>query len=201
VPFRRPAGNAPVAMNELRYPNLVLALSGVVAAAGSIWLVPGAAGWLGGGLALLMLAIAATDLRHLIIPNELTLAALVLAIFNAALGDPSSIAEDVATALSRGLATMLAFLALRAIHGWLRHTEGIGIGDIKLAFVAGAWLDWVMIPVSIEMAALAALAAYVTRQAIARRPIDAAVKLPFGLFFAPSIWLSWLLGASILGPG
>jgi leader peptidase (prepilin peptidase)/N-methyltransferase len=188
-------------MNELRYPNLIFAFSGIVAAAGSIWLIPGAAGWLGGGLALLMLAIAAIDHRHLIIPNELTFAALALAIFNAALDAPSSMVEDVATALMRGLATMLLFLALRAFHGWLRQREGIGIGDIKLAFVAGAWLDWVMIPVSIEMAALAALAAYMTRQAITRRPIDAAVKLPFGLFFAPSIWLSWLVGALILGPG
>jgi leader peptidase (prepilin peptidase) / N-methyltransferase len=51
-----------------------------------------------------------------------------------------------------------------------------------------------MIPVSIEIAALVALAAYAARQFMINRPFDAAVRLPFGLFFAPSIWLCWLVG-------
>lgn len=61
----------------------------------------------------------------------------------------------------------------------------------------GAWLDWAMIPVAIEIAALGALAAYGAWHVFGRRPVDTTARLPFGLFFAPAIWLSWLLGAAI----
>jgi leader peptidase (prepilin peptidase)/N-methyltransferase len=196
---RRPAGNAPDAMNYVRQLTFIFGPPGIAAAIASIWLVPGSGGWLGAVLALLMLVIAAVDFRHLIIPNELTIAALAPAILNAALQDTSSIVEAVAAAALRGLATMLLFLALRTIYRWLRHREGIGLGDVKLGFVAGAWLDWPLIPVSIEVAALVALAAYVTRQSMTKQPYDAAATLPFGLFFAPSIWLCWLIGAVISG--
>ncbi|MGH6852138.1 MAG: prepilin peptidase, partial [Methylocella sp.] len=95
----------------------------------------------------------------------------------------------------RGLVLALAFFALREIYLRLRHRHGIGLGDVKLAAVAGAWLDWTLIPVAIEIAALAALTFYLTSQLVLRRPIDAAAKLPFGLFFAPAIWFCWLLNA------
>jgi leader peptidase (prepilin peptidase)/N-methyltransferase len=52
-----------------------------------------------------------------------------------------------------------------------------------------------MIPVAVEIAALAALVTYGALQAFGRRPLYATSRLPFGLFFAPAIWLSWLLGA------
>jgi hypothetical protein len=32
------------------------------------------------------------------------------------------------------------------------------------------------------------------------RRFDAALKFPFGLFLAPSIWLCWLLEVTILSP-
>jgi leader peptidase (prepilin peptidase)/N-methyltransferase len=147
-----------------------------------------------------MLAIAVTDFRYLIIPNELTAAAFALAIINAAVGESTSIVEGVAAAALRGSITMLLFLAIRSIYAWLRHQEGIGLGDVKLACVAGAWLDWVMIPVAIEIAALVALTAYVVRQIVSKQPINSTSRLPFGLFFAPAIWLSWLLSKMIFGP-
>jgi leader peptidase (prepilin peptidase)/N-methyltransferase len=186
-------------MNRVRQLIFLFGPPGIVAAIASIWLVPGSGGWLGAVLAALMLAIAAVDFRHLIIPDELTIAALALAVLNAALEGTSSVVEAVTAAALRGLATMLLFLTLRTIYRWLRHREGIGLGDVKLGLVAGAWLDWPLIPLSIEVAALVALATYVTRQSMTRQPYDAAVRLPFGLFFAPSIWLSWLVGAVMSG--
>jgi leader peptidase (prepilin peptidase)/N-methyltransferase len=91
----------------------------------------------------------------------------------------------------------LAFLALRALYGRLRGREGIGLGDVKLAAVAGAWLDWPLMPVAVEIAALAALAVYTLGRWAGQRPFDAAEALPFGLFFAPAIWLSWLIETGI----
>jgi leader peptidase (prepilin peptidase)/N-methyltransferase len=187
-------------MRHARYLYALGGLAGFLAAVASIWMVSGASGLLGACLGLLMLAIAVTDFRYFIIPNELTAAALALAILNVVIVDPTSIVEGVAITALRGSTTMLFFFVIRSVYGYLRHQEGIGLGDIKLAFVAGAWLDWVMIPVAIEIAALVALMAYIVRQTVSRQPIKSTSRLPFGLFFAPSIWLSWLLSNVIFGP-
>jgi leader peptidase (prepilin peptidase)/N-methyltransferase len=197
MPPPLPTANALAAMKQIRLADVAVGLTGLAAAAASVWAVPGTGGFLGGGLALLMLAIALVDYRYFLIPNELTAAALALALVNAALAGTPPIVESVAVAALRGAITMFFFLALRWLYGRLRQREGLGLGDVKLAFVAGAWLDWAMIPVAIEIAALGALLAYGAWHVFGGRPVDTTSRLPFGLFFAPAIWLSWLLGAVI----
>ena len=49
----------------------------------------------------------------------------------------------------------------------------------------------------IEVAALAALAAYVVWRYVLHRPIVATTPLPFGLFLAPAIWAGWLAEAAL----
>jgi leader peptidase (prepilin peptidase)/N-methyltransferase len=161
----------------------------------SLIAAPGRSGLLGGALGLLMLAVAVADARAFIIPDKLTIAAFALALINAANESLASMPENIAVAALRGLVLALAFFALREIYLRLRHRHGIGLGDVKLAAVAGAWLDWALIPVAIEIAALTALIFYIASRLVLRRPICAAAKLPFGLFFAPAIWLCWLLNA------
>jgi leader peptidase (prepilin peptidase) / N-methyltransferase len=161
----------------------------------SVVAAPGTSGLLGGALGLLMLAVAVADARAFIIPDKLTIAAFGLALTNAANEGLESMPENIAVAALRGLVLALAFFALREIYLRLRHRHGIGLGDVKLAAVAGAWLDWTLIPVAIEIAALAALIVYIANQLVLRRPLCAAAKLPFGLFFAPAIWFCWLLNA------
>jgi leader peptidase (prepilin peptidase)/N-methyltransferase len=85
------------------------------------------------------------------------------------------------------------FLALRILYRRLRGRDGLGLGDVKLAGVAGAWLGWFTIPISIEIAALAALAAHIMARRWQGLTLSATARLPFGLFFAPAIWLCWLL--------
>jgi leader peptidase (prepilin peptidase)/N-methyltransferase len=109
-------------------------------------------------------------------------------------------AAAVAMALLRGAVLALSFLALRAAYKRLRGREGLGLGDVKLAGVAGAWLEWMTMPIAIEIAALTALTAYMLRLWLRRRPLRAAGRLPFGLFLAPAIWLSWLLQELLLPP-
>jgi leader peptidase (prepilin peptidase) / N-methyltransferase len=161
----------------------------------SLVAAPGRSGLFGGALGLLMLAVAGADARAFIIPDKLTIAAFLLALTNAASEALESMPENVTVATSRGLVLGLAFFALRELYLRLRHRHGIGLGDVKLAAIAGAWLDWPLIPVAIEIAALTALIVYIASQLVLRRPLCAAAKLPFGLFFAPAIWVCWLLNA------
>jgi leader peptidase (prepilin peptidase)/N-methyltransferase len=182
----------------------VIAALGAVAVAAvivSVMVAPGLAGLLGAALALDVIAIAAIDARRFIIPDELTLAALVLGIANAGLDSwPegwSAVFSSIGAALLRGAVLAGCFFALRALYARLRGREGIGLGDVKLAGAGGVWLAWSTIPVAIEIAALAALAVYVVRQLAGGRVMSATARMPFGLFLAPAIWLGWLLEATL----
>jgi len=192
-----PRGETPAWMKPPRAIDVTIGAIGFAAAAASIWAWPATGGLLGAGLALVMLAIAVIDARYFIIPDELTIAALALAALNAALVDSPSPIEGIIDAVLRGALTMLFFWSVRRLYKRLRGREGLGLGDVKLAFVAGVWLDWIMIPVAVEIAAVAALAAYGVWRAMGKRPLNTKSRLPFGLFFAPAIWLTWFLSAIV----
>ena len=179
---------------------VAVAALAVVGVAASLWAAPGLPGILGAALALLMLAIAVIDARLFIIPNELSAAAFVLALANAAVQAPDAMWESIGIALMRGAAVALLFLGLRALYRRWRGRDGLGLGDVKLAGVAGAWLGLLTIPIAIEIAALAALAVFGLRAYARGRAFDRALKFPFGLFLAPSIWLGWLLEMTLLAP-
>ena len=159
---------------------------------------PGPVGILGAALALLMLTIAFIDRQRFIIPNELTGAGLALALVHAALLEPNAIPVAVAIAVVRGAVLASVILLIRYIYRRLRGREGIGLGDVKLAGVAGAWLDWSIMPMVVEIAACTALLVYLVRQYALGRPVSATTRLPFGLFFAPAIWFCWFLETTLL---
>jgi len=174
------------------FEEVTIVLAGAAALAASLLLLPDARGVAGGGLALLMIAIAVIDARRFIIPDELSVAALALGFVHAALWDSDGILPALAVAALRGAVLGACFWGLRIAYARMRGREGIGLGDVKLAGVAGVWLDWATMPVAVEIAALAALAAYAIRHFHGRRPVRA-IRMPFGLFFAPAIWIGWLV--------
>ena len=158
----------------------------------SIICAPGAVGFFGAGLALVVLAIAVIDWRHFVIPDWLNAAGSLLGLMHATVLEPEAMLHGVAIVIVRGTLLALIFLAIRIAYARLRGRQGLGLGDVKLAFVAGVWLGWTMIPVAIQLAAFTALSAYIVRQLVFRRSISVTNRLPFGLFFAPAIWVCWL---------
>ena len=161
--------------------------------------MPGLLGVLGAGLAILMIAIAIADARHFIIPDLLVLAALGLGLLQALLVQSENSLAAMASSVLRGLALALAFWSLRKAYKWFRGREGIGLGDVKLAAVAGVWLDWFAITCAVEIAALAALVT-IAILAVRGMAITGKTRVPFGCFFAPAIWLAWLVDLYILLP-
>ena len=183
-----------------RIARAAFAIVAVAAALASVVAAPDPRGLLGAGLALLMGAIALYDARYFIIPNALNAAALALALAHAVALDPGMAAEQIAMALLRGAVAGAAFLAIKLGYRRLRGREGIGMGDVKLAAVAGAWLDWFAILAAVEIAVLAALGAHLLRHVMRKRPLRAASALPFGLYLAPAIWVAWFVQTVWLWP-
>jgi leader peptidase (prepilin peptidase)/N-methyltransferase len=154
---------------------------------------PGVEGVLGGALGLLMLGVVAADARRFIIPNALSGGAFALGVVHAFVASADPGFEGALTALSRAALAAGLLLLVRLAYQRLRGREGLGLGDVKLAGVAGAWLSLPMLPITIEIAAIAALAAYVFRQRKRMRVLRPAARVPFGAYFAPAIWLGWVL--------
>ena len=186
--------------NPAVWQTLLLGLLAVAVSFVSIAIAPGAIGLLGAGLALVTIAIAVIDWRSFVIPNWLNAAGLCLAFIHTAAHEPDAVLWAVAIAAIRGAALALVFLALRSAYSWFRGRQGLGLGDVKLAAVAGAWLDWLIIPIAIEIAAVAALSGYVLRQLVLGRSISTTNRVPFGFFFAPTIWICWVLEMTWLAP-
>lgn len=180
--------------------RVLIACVAIMGAVASVAVAPDLRGVLGALLAWVMLAIALTDASLGIIPDEWNAAGLTLAVLSAVLQNPDTMVEAMAAAVLRGGVLALLFLSLRVAYRRLRGREGIGLGDVKLAVVAGAWLDWLTIPIVVELAAVAGLATYLVRRYWLGRPLQMHSRLPFGLFFAPAIWLGWLLETTIGAP-
>ena len=177
-----------------------VAICAAAACAVSLYVAPGPIGICGALLAVLMAAIAYRDAHDFIIPDRYSAASFVLGLAAAFFTAEGDVVWALAAALARAALLASAFLALRAAYHHFRGRHGLGLGDVKLAGVAGAWLDWTMLPVTIEIAAFSALTAVLIEQFIARRAFKPTTRLPFGLFFAPSIWIGWLLQTALPWP-
>ena len=153
-----------------------------------------APGLCGVALAGLCLAIAVVDTRSMVIPDELNGLALVLGLAAAGLNATSEPVGAIADAAARAATMFALFYLFRALYRRVRGVAGMGLGDVKLAAAAGAWLDWPYLPVVVDIAALSALA--VALLAILRgREVTLSARIPFGAFFAPSIWACWLFAS------
>jgi leader peptidase (prepilin peptidase)/N-methyltransferase len=165
----------------------------LIGIAASLFAVPGPAGLAGAALALNMLAIAVFDWRLFIIPDELNALALALGLLAVGFDDRGAKLTLALDAATRAATMAALFFAFRLAYRRLRGREGMGLGDVKLASVAGIWLDWPSLPLAVEMASLAALGFVLSRRIQAHRALDPLSKLPFGAFFAPAIWICWVL--------
>ena len=169
---------------------------GVVGAGAVLASIAAAPGWNGAAGALLaglMLAIAVIDHRRMIIPDELNALAFIGGLVTAGVGmEAASVA--ILQALVRAAVMFTLFFVFRAGYRALRGVEGMGLGDVKLAAVAGVWLDWAFLPIVVEIAALSALAAALYAH-FRGDGFDPKARRAFGAFFAPAIWICWALAA------
>ena len=154
-------GRGPTARAVFAEASLI-GVAGVGAVLASFAVSPGRLGVAGAALATLALAIAVVDRRRLIIPDELNALAFVAGLATAGLTDAAP-GEAVLNALLRASLMSAAFFAFRAGYRGLRGREGMGLGDVKLAAVAGVWLGWTDLPVAVDIAALSALASALHR--------------------------------------
>lgn len=153
--------------------------------------------WISCGLGWTLLALAVTDIKYFLLPDMLTLPLIAAGLAaNAALNVDMQLDYGLRDAVLGAVAGYGFVRFLRFIYSRLRGREGIGLGDAKLFAAAGAWVSWQGLPTVLVIASFSAILAVLAW----RRPkIDAAHRVPFGVFLSLGLWITWLYGPLTAG--
>jgi leader peptidase (prepilin peptidase)/N-methyltransferase len=156
-----------------RYPLVELATA-LLLALTVVVIGPNEEVWLGLAFVLLLVPVTVIDIDFRIIPNKLMIAGAIVALVILALTQPDAIPEHLLAAVAAG-----GFLLVAAI----AYPAGMGMGDVKLAFVMGLFLGR-----NVAVAMLVGLLAgsIVGMAIIARKGAKEGRKaaIPFGPFLA-----------------
>jgi leader peptidase (prepilin peptidase)/N-methyltransferase len=142
----------------------------------------------GAALGGLMLAIAVSDWRRYRVPDPLVALALALRVVDVMAWPQGPRGEVLLEAVVRAAAMAGFFWLFRWAYRRWRGREGMGLGDVKLAAVAGAWIDWPLLPYVVQFAALFGVGVALLR---AGRGLRGDTKLPFAVGFATAIFVGW----------
>jgi len=119
------------------------------------------------------------DLKHYIIPNELTFPLMVIGFLKSF--DPNlnkAIFPNYINSLIGGLIGYLIIWFIIFVYKKIRNKEGMGLGDAKLLAVVGFWFGWLSIPFTIFISSLVALI-FVT-PSVLNKSRNMTSQIPFG---------------------
>ena len=174
----------------VQYP-LVEALTAVMFGAAWWYYGPGPmlASRLTFGAALLVLF--AIDLEHHLLPNAITLPGIVVGLGFSFFNEPGWRSSLIGILVGGGI-----LWAIREGYYRLRHEEGLGLGDVKMLAMVGAFLGWQLTLLTLMMASLSGtvigLGLIVTRRGGMK------YALPFGTFLALGAAIAATAGPAIL---
>jgi len=141
----------------------------------------------------MLIVLFGTDLQTMRLPDVITLPGIVLGLlFSLVLPPPPGIFSSlVGAALGAALPWLIRWL-------WFRLTgvDGMGLGDVKMLAMIGAFLGWQQVWVVLLFASLCG--ALVGLGLIAIRQRSLASKLPFGTFLAIAAYFASLFGGPLV---
>jgi leader peptidase (prepilin peptidase)/N-methyltransferase len=144
-------------------------------------------------LSLLLLALAVIDFEHHLLPDWLTLPGI-------AVGLGWSFAGGLATPRAAVVGAVLGAaipLLVIVVYRWVRGVEGMGLGDVKLLAMIGAFLGWRGVLLSLVLGATAGAAVGIGLIASARGSRD--TELPFGTFLCAGAMPALMWGEALAG--
>ena len=139
----------------------------------------------------MLIVLFAIDLEHHLLPNAITLPGIVVGFAFSFITPPGWIASLIGIAVGGGVLWVIAEGYYR-----LRHEEGLGMGDVKMLAMIGAFLGWQQTLVTLMMASLAG--SIVGVGFIAAQRGNMKYALPFGTFLAMGALLAAIVGQDLL---
>ncbi len=176
---------------SVRYPLVELATA--VAFALQAWLLPPDPIVLAQHLLFtaLLIVLFGTDYDVQRLPDVITLPGTVAGILIAVFVMPGFVASVAGAALGAGVLLFVRW-------GWkrLRGVDGMGLGDVKMLAMIGAFLGWRQVGVVLFLASLSGAVIGLALAATGRRSMQ--TRLPFGTFLAVAAYAASLIGKPLL---
>ena len=119
------------------------------------------------------------DLKHFIIPNELTYPLMIIGFIKSF--DPNLNLNLFPNALNSLIGGMFGFIIIWLIifiYKKFRNKEGMGLGDAKLLSAIGFWFGWVSIPFVIFFSSVVALLSVIPDLIKSKKNLSS--QIPFG---------------------
>jgi leader peptidase (prepilin peptidase) / N-methyltransferase len=142
-------------------------------------------------LVMLLLPLAFIDLEHHLLPDALTLPGIVLGLAGSLAGGLVSI-TDAAIGATLGAALPYAVIV---VYRWVRGVEGMGLGDVKLLAMVGAFLGWRGVLLTLGLGATVGAVVGIGLIAMGRGRRD--TELPFGTFLAGATVVVLFVGSPL----
>jgi leader peptidase (prepilin peptidase)/N-methyltransferase len=136
-----------------------------------------------------LIVLFAIDLEHHLLPNVITLPGIVVGFAFSFFTEPGWVASLIGLLLGGG-----ALWGIAEAYYLLRHEEGLGMGDVKMLSMIGAFLGWKLTVVTLLLASLSGSLIGVALIVTSRGTMKYA--LPFGTFLALGA-----AAATTVGPG
>ena len=138
-----------------------------------------------------MVVLFVIDLQHRILPNVITLPGVVAGFASSLLLPPGWLEALIGIAVGGG-----SLLAIGEAYYRVRGEEGLGMGDVKMLAMIGAFLGWRLMLVTLVLASFAGSLVGVGLIVAKRR--DMKYALPFGTFLAVGAITSGVIGEGLL---
>lgn len=135
----------------------------------------------------LLIVLFGTDFQTMRLPNVLTYSGIVIGLAASVFLPPGWEASLVGAALGAAIPWLIRW-------AWYRATkvDAMGLGDVKMLAMIGAFLGWKQVLVVLFLATFAGALFGITLLAIKKRSL--ASRLPFGTFLAMAAYVASLVG-------
>ncbi len=139
-----------------------------------------------------MIALAVIDYYHQILPDEITLSGLILAVIYSFFRTDLSLTQALIGAVSGASFLLLVYGAYFLI----RKKEGLGMGDVTLMLFVGAYLGWQKSFLTLILGSFMGAIIGIYFVFIKKEKLQLA--LPFGTFLAPAAYVALIWGEEII---
>ncbi|MBS0289182.1 MAG: prepilin peptidase [Proteobacteria bacterium] len=135
-----------------------------------------------------LIVLAAIDLEHQILPDDITLPLLWLGL----LVNSQELFTSLNSALLGVVGGYLFLWSIYWIFKLITHKEGMGYGDFKLLAMLGAWVGWQALPIIILLSSFCGALVGISLVALKRH--ERSQPIPFGPFLALAGWITLIWG-------
>jgi leader peptidase (prepilin peptidase) / N-methyltransferase len=142
-------------------------------------------------LVCILIALFGIDLEHQILPNVITLPGIAIGVLLSLIAPPGWKDSLIGVLLGGGILYAIA----GAYYLW-RREEGMGMGDVKMLAMLGAFLGWKAVLITVILASFAGAFVGLAMMAVQRGSMKYA--LPFGTFLAIGAVVAMFVGEPLV---